>query len=77
MCIRDSDDLLDYPQTVRIVALSGGYSRDVANEKLKANKNIIASFSRALAQGLNVNDTEEEFTEKLNDSIETIYEASI
>lgn len=71
------DDLLDYPQTVRIVALSGGYSRDVANEKLKANKNIIASFSRALAQGLNVNDTEEEFTEKLNDSIETIYEASI
>lgn len=71
------DDLLDYPQTVRIVALSGGYTRDVANEKLKANKNIIASFSRALAQGLNVNDSEEEFTDKLDKSIEAIYEASI
>ena len=71
------DDLLDYPQTVRILALSGGYSRDVANEKLKANKNIIASFSRALAEGLNVNDSDEEFSEKLDKSIATIYEASI
>lgn len=71
------DDLLDYPQTVRIVALSGGYSRDVANEKLKANKNIIASFSRALAEGLNVNDSDEEFSKKLDKSIAEIYEASI
>ena len=71
------DDLLDYPQTVRVVALSGGYSRDEANEKLKANKNVIASFSRALAQGLNVNDTEKEFTDKLDKSIEAIYQASI
>ena len=71
------DDLLDYPQTVRIVALSGGYSRDVANEKLKANKNIIASFSRALAEGLNVNDSDEEFRKKLDKSIAAIYEASI
>ena len=71
------DDLLDYPQTVRVVALSGGYSRDEANEKLKANNNVIASFSRALAQDLNVNDTEEEFTDKLDKSIETIYQASI
>lgn len=71
------DDLLDYPQTVRIVALSGGYSRDVANKKLKANKNIIASFSRALAEGLNVNDSDEEFSEKLDKSIAAIYEASI
>ena len=71
------DDLLDYPQTVRIVALSGGYSRDVANEKLKANKNIIASFSRALAEGLNVNDSDEEFSGKLDKSIAAIYEASI
>lgn len=71
------NDLLDYPQTVRVVALSGGYSRDEANEKLKANKNVIASFSRALAQGLNVNDTEEEFTDKLDKSIEAIYQASI
>ncbi len=71
------DDLLDYPQTVRIVALSGGYSRDVANEKLKANKNIIASFSRALAEGINVNDSDEEFSKKLDKSIAAIYEASI
>lgn len=70
------DDLLDYPQTVRVVALSGGYSRDEANEKLKANNNVIASFSRALSQDLNVNDTEEEFTDKLDKSIETIYQAS-
>lgn len=71
------DDLLDYPQTVRIVALSGGYSRDVANEKLKANKNIVASFSRALAQGLSVKDSDEEFSAKLDKSIEEIYQASI
>lgn len=71
------DDLLDYPQTVRIVALSGGYSRDVANEKLKANKNIVASFSRALAQGLSVKDSDEDFSAKLDKSIEEIYQASI
>ena len=69
--------LKDYPQTVRIVALSGGYSRDVANEKLKANKNIVASFSRALAQGLSVNDSDEKFSDKLDKSIEEIYQASI
>lgn len=71
------DKLLDYPQTVRIVALSGGYSREVANKKLSENKNIVASFSRALAEGLNVNDTDEEFTGKLDKSIEEIYRASV
>lgn len=71
------DKLLDYPQTVRIVALSGGYSRELANKKLSENKNIVASFSRALAEGLNVNDTDEEFTEKLDKSIEEIYRASV
>lgn len=71
------DKLLDYPQTVRIVALSGGYSREVANEKLSENKNIVASFSRALAEGLSVDDSDEEFTEKLDKSIEEIYKASI
>ncbi len=62
---------------VRVVALSGGYTREDACEKLSRNKGMIASFSRALLEGLNVNDTEEEFDEKLKNSIDMIYEASI
>ena len=71
------EDLMEFPNVVRIVALSGGYSRQEANEKLAKNHNLIASFSRALTEGLNVNQTEDEFNEMLNDSIKTIYEASI
>lgn len=50
---------------VRVVALSGGYSREEANEKLKDNDGLIASFSRALASDLHVNQSDEEFNEKL------------
>lgn len=71
------EDLYDFDQTVRIVALSGGYSRDDANEKLRKNKGIIASYSRALTEGLNVNQTAEEFTKMLDDSIEKNYSASV
>lgn len=71
------DDLLEYPQVVRIVALSGGYSREKANELLAQNKNMIASFSRALSEGLNANQTDEEFDTMLDNSIEEIYKASI
>lgn len=71
------DDLLEYPQVVRIVALSGGYSREKANELLAQNKNMIASFSRALSEGLNANQTDEEFDTILDNSIEEIYKASI
>ena len=71
------EDLYDFDQTVRIVALSGGYSRDDANEKLRKNKGVIASYSRALTEGLNVNQTDEEFTKMLDDSIEKNYSASV
>lgn len=70
-------ELLDYDQTVRIVALSGGYSREDANKKLVKNEDVIASYSRALTEGLNVNQTEEEFTKMLDDSIEKNYVASV
>ena len=71
------EDLYDFDQTVRIVALSGGYSRDDANEKLRKNRGVIASYSRALTEGLNVNQTDEEFTKMLDDSIEKNYSASV
>lgn len=71
------EDLMNFPQVVRIVALSGGYTREHANELLAQNKNMIASFSRALTEGLNVNQTEEEFDDLLNKSILNIYKASI
>jgi fructose-bisphosphate aldolase class I len=70
-------DLMDDPHVVRIVALSGGYTQSVANEKLSHNHRLIASFSRALSQGLTAQQTDEEFNEMLSDSIRSIYEASI
>ncbi len=70
-------DLNNYDFVVRIVALSGGYTNDVACSLLALNNKMIASFSRALLEGLNVNQTEEEFDNKLRDSISKIYEASI
>ena len=60
----------------RIVALSGGYSNDEACALLALNNKMIASFSRALLEGLNVNQTKEEFDAKLSSSINKIYEAS-
>lgn len=71
------DDLLKHKNVLRIVALSGGYTREVACEKLKNNNKMIASFSRALLEGLNVNQTEEEFSELLNNTIAEIYDASV
>lgn len=62
---------------IRVVALSGGFSREVANEKLARNKGLIASFSRALAEGLSVQQSDEEFNAVLSDSIKQIYAASI
>ena len=70
-------DLVNFPCVLRIVALSGGYSREDANALLSKNQNMIASFSRALAEGLNVNQTQEEFDTMLNQSIESIVKASI
>lgn len=70
-------DLYDYSCVVRIVALSGGYDIDKAVELLAQNNRMIASFSRALLQDLNVHQTQEEFDTKLNDVIVKIYNASI
>lgn len=69
--------IMAYPNVVRTVALSGGYSRKEANEKLARNHQLIASFSRALTEGLNVNQSEEDFNNLLDESIQSIYEASI
>ncbi|MCG1010658.1 fructose bisphosphate aldolase [Salinicoccus sp. ID82-1] len=69
--------LIEHPRVVRVVALSGGYSRDEANEKLKKNEGLIASFSRALAAELNVNQSDEEFDKKLKEAVDTIYDASV
>ena len=70
-------DLMDDARVLRIVALSGGYSRAEANEKLARNKGLIASFSRALTQGLSAQQSDAEFNATLADSVRSIYEASI
>ena len=69
-------DLVDHPNCIRVVALSGGYSRDEANEILMKQDGMIASFSRALAEGLNDKMTDEEWDACLDASISTIFEAS-
>ena len=69
--------LVDHPRVLKVVALSGGYSRDDANEKLARNPGVIASFSRALTEGLHVSQTDEEFNKVLDEAIQSIYEASI
>ena len=68
---------INNPKVIRVVALSGGYNRSDACNKLAKNNGMIASFSRALLEGLNVNDKECEFDKKLLNSIDEIYEASI
>ena len=70
-------DLYNYDCVVRVVALSGGYELEKAVKLLSKNNRMIASFSRALLQDLNVNQTQEEFDEKLGNVINKIYEASI
>ncbi len=69
-------ELVNHERVVRVVALSGGYSREEANEKLANNKGVIASFSRALSEGLSARQSDEDFTATLDNSIKAIYEAS-
>ena len=71
------EDLTKHPRVVRVVALSGGYPREKANEILSKNKGIIASFSRALTEGLSAKQSDEEFNKTLEATIEGIYEASV
>ncbi|KWX71243.1 fructose bisphosphate aldolase [Paenibacillus jilunlii] len=70
-------DLIQDPHVVRVVALSGGYTQAEANDKLAHNHGLIASFSRALSQGLSDQQTDDEFNALLAQSTEAIYEASI
>lgn len=70
-------DLIEHPNVARVVALSGGYSRDEANERLARNPGLIASFSRALLDGLTAGQSEEDFDRTLDASIESIYRASM
>lgn len=70
-------DLLSHPKLLRIVALSGGYTRNEANEKLALNHGVIASFSRALCEGLNAHQSDDEFNKLFAESIESVYQASI
>ena len=71
------EEFTKHPRVVRVVALSGGYSREKANDILSKNKGVIASFSRALTEGLSAQQTDEEFNKTLASSIEGIYEASV
>ena len=70
-------ELVDHPRVIRVVALSGGYSRDSANDKLSHNEGIVASFSRALSQDLRHEQTQEEFDHALEEAVTGIYRASV
>ena len=69
-------ELVKHPRVVRVVALSGGYSREDANKKLAQNHGVIASFSRALTEGLSAQQSETQFNGTLDTTIQAIYEAS-
>jgi fructose-bisphosphate aldolase class I len=70
-------ELVEHPKVLKVVALSGGYSRDEANAKLARNPGVVASFSRALTEGLRADQSDEEFNRALDQAIQSIYEASV
>jgi fructose-bisphosphate aldolase class I len=69
-------EFVNHPRVLRVVALSGGYTRDEANARLRRNHGVVASFSRALVEGLTAQQSDAEFNGLLDKSIESIYEAS-
>jgi fructose-bisphosphate aldolase class I len=69
-------DLVKHPRVLKVVALSGGYSRDEANKRLAKQHGMIASFSRALSEGLSAQQSDAEFNKSLDTAIESIYQAS-
>ena len=69
-------DFVKHPKVLRVVALSGGYSRDEANKRLRRNHGVVASFSRALAEGLSAEQSAAEFNKVLDKSIQSIFDAS-
>jgi fructose-bisphosphate aldolase class I len=70
-------ELVEHPKVLRVVALSGGYTREEANERLARNHGVVASFSRALTEGLTAQQTDEEFDNALSAAIQSIYDASV
>jgi fructose-bisphosphate aldolase class I len=69
-------EFVAHPNVIRVLALSGGYSRQEANDRLRRNRGVIASFSRALLEGLSVKQSDSEFDATLDSAIESIFEAS-
>lgn len=69
-------DCINHPQVLKVVALSGGYNRDTANQRLSENNGMIASFSRALTEGVSAQQSDDEFNATLDSAIEGIYQAS-
>ncbi|TDJ46038.1 MAG: class I fructose-bisphosphate aldolase, partial [Gammaproteobacteria bacterium] len=69
-------DCIKHPNVLKVVALSGGYTREKANRRVAENNGMIASFSRALTEGLSARQTDDEFNSLLDASIESIFQAS-
>ena len=69
-------ELVDHPKVLRVVALSGGYSREEANARLARNNGVMASFSRALTEGLSAQQSKDSFDAELDSTIASICEAS-
>ena len=80
LTLPEKDDLygefVSHPRVVRVVALSGGYTREEGNKRLRRNHGVVASFSRALVEGLSVQQSEAEYNRVLDESIQSIFEAS-
>jgi fructose-bisphosphate aldolase class I len=70
-------DLVRHPKVIRVLALSGGYSRAEGNSRLRRNHGVVASFSRGLLEGLSANQSDAEFNDTLDGTIKSIYEASV
>jgi fructose-bisphosphate aldolase class I len=70
-------ELVKHPKVLKVVALSGGYSRDEGNRRLRRNHGVVASFSRALVEGLSAQQSDAEFNGVLDSAIQSIYEASV
>lgn len=70
-------ELVEHPRMLKVVALSGGYSREEANARLARNPGVVASFSRALTEGLSADQSDEAFNTSLDSAIQSIYEASV
>jgi fructose-bisphosphate aldolase class I len=70
-------ELVKHPGVLKVVALSGGYSRQEGNERLRRQHGVVASFSRALVEGLSSGQSDTEFNAALDDFIQSIYEASL